>query len=104
MSVNLAGSGEVVEWDWMVLPSWNRLHAPEDWDDPHYEASDEHARTACGRRGWGQIPGVFSRMGMPRCAHCCRIRGFPPGEGSPKNDDACRPLVEQRIKAAKETP
>ena len=98
MPVNPAGSGGYAEWDWIVTGRWDKLHAPEDWDDPDYDAYDEHARTACGRTGWFSIPGVFTRMGAPRCKHCCRIRGYPNGDGSPKNDDACRPLVEAREK------
>lgn len=97
MSVNLEGSGEVAEWDWIVTGRWDRLHAPEKWDDPDYGAYDEEAVTACGLTGWFSIPGVFTRMGAPRCAHCCRIRGYPRGNGSPKNDDAIRPLVEARL-------
>jgi hypothetical protein len=52
-----------------------------------------------GLTGWLSIPGLFSRMGKERCKHCCRMTGMPQGTGSPKNDDACRPLVEQRIAA-----
>ena len=91
--VNRAGSGEVALWDWIVTGRWDKLHAPVAWDDPDYEAQVDDARTACGLRGWFSIPGLFTRRGAPRCAHCCRITGFPPGKGSPKNDDACRPLV-----------
>lgn len=91
--VNRAGSGEVVLWDWIVTGSGTKLHAPAVWDDPGYNAMDEEAETACGLRGSFCIPGPFTRMGAPRCAHCCRLTGFPTGKGSPKNDDACRPLV-----------
>jgi hypothetical protein len=89
----------VAEWDWTVLRSWRRLHAPDRWDDPREEMSDPTGRTACGRVGELSIPGMFSRLGLPRCRHCCRMTGMPPGDGSPKNDNACRPLVEQRLRA-----
>jgi hypothetical protein len=92
------GGREVAEWDWVVLPSWNRLHAPEEWDDPHEEMRDDRGKTVCGRRGPLSIPGVFSRMGLPRCRHCCRMTGMPQGVGSPRNDAACRPLVAQRYR------
>lgn len=102
MTVVLEGSGAIAEWDWIVSGEGSKLHAPEDWVDPQYDAYDEHAYTACGRRGWYSIPGVFSRMGLDRCKRCCKARGYPPGKGSPKNDHACRPLVEARLAAAKD--
>jgi hypothetical protein len=88
----------VVEWDWVVNTTNAVLHAPRVWDDPHYEARDDHGQTVCGYRGPLYIPGMGSRFGVPRCRTCCRITGMPPGKGSPKNDDACRPLVEARLK------
>jgi hypothetical protein len=90
----------VVEWDWVVTRSYNKLHAPLKWDDPEYHACVDDGRTVCGltnRRLY--IPGIFTRMGAERCRHCCRMTGMPQGKGSPKNDDACRPLVEQRLRA-----
>ncbi len=92
-------SRELAEWDWVVTRSWNRLHAPAEWDDPEGDGYDEEGATACGRRGWLSIPGLFTRMGAERCKHCCRMTGFPQGVGSPKNDKTLRPLVEQRIAA-----
>ena len=97
MAVTLEGSGEIAEWDWITSSRSEYLHAPEDWHDPEYGAYDEHARTACGNRGWYSIPGLFSRMGAERCRRCCKARGYPTGTGSPKNDDECRPLVELRL-------
>lgn len=37
-------------------------------------------------RGLFFMPGIFSRMGLPRCAKCCRKLGLPPGNGTPWND------------------
>lgn len=49
---------------------------------------------ACGRElGWVMVPGVGSRMGVPRCRRCCDALGYPHGNGSPKNDPACRVLL-----------
>ncbi len=42
-------------------------------------------RTACGIDGKLLMPGMFSRMGRPRCKHCCRIVGVPEGDGAPYN-------------------
>lgn len=89
----------LAEWDWVVIGGWDRLHHAARFDDPDGDAYDEHGRTSCGREGWLSIPGMFARLGgTARCAHCCRIVGFPQGIGSPKNDAALRPLVEQRIR------
>jgi hypothetical protein len=93
------GSREIAEWDWVVTKTWSRLHAPLDWDDPDEEMHVEDGRTVCGHSGLLLVPGVFTRMGAMRCKHCCRMTGMPPGRGSPKNDDACRPIAEQRIAA-----
>lgn len=69
----------------------NQLHAPansadwDDWDgDPH-----EDGQTACGITATLAIPGVGSRMCLPRCPSCCDKLGYPHGDGSPKNDSRC---------------
>lgn len=94
MSVNPEGSGESATVCWIQMDARGGvLHAPVDWDDPDYHASDSNALTACGRKGLGLIPGIFSRMGRPRCRRCCAATGLPDGTGSPKNDDACRAIL-----------
>jgi len=98
MDVDPLSSRRVVEWDWVTIGVGERLHCPIEWVDPDYDAYDEHGLTACGRRGWLSIPGVLTRMGATRCRFCCKKVGFPPGKGSPKNDDSCRPLVEERLR------
>lgn len=86
-------------WDWVVLPTYERLHHLASLDDP--DETERYwvgtGRTSCNRRGLLAIPGIFSRMGLPRCQTCCRRAGFPQGTGSPKNDPACRPLVEAEL-------
>ena len=72
--------------DWLVLPTWNRLHRVVDieWDEedsPHGTGT-----TLCGRFGRLSIPGIMSRMGMPRCARCCKLTGIPRGDGAPFNE------------------
>jgi len=94
-------SREIAEWDWVVTKTWNLLHAPLRWDDPEDNCYVEDGRTVCGRTSELFIPGVFTRMGAPRCKHCCRMTGMPHGIGSPKNDEACRPIAEQRLAALK---
>lgn len=90
---------EVAEWDWVQFVHGDHLHHPAelDHDDWTHEEVQGHGRASCGRRGWMMIPGTFSRLGAPRCRQCCAAVGYPPGTGSPKNDDALRPLVEARL-------
>ena len=62
-------------------------------DDSYQEQQDgEDMRhgigtTLCGRKGSLTMPGIVSRMGLPRCAHCCRLAGIPRGDGAPANSD-----------------
>lgn len=87
---------ELAEWDWVVLPSWGKLHHPAEFSDL---CGESEGVTSCGRRGILVIPGIFTRMGAARCSRCCDKLGYPHGKGSPKNDDRCRPLVETRLGA-----
>mgnify|MGYP000853826932 CR=1 FL=1 len=70
---------------WLVLPSWNRLHRVSEieWDEE--DSPYGTGTTLCGLSGHLHIPGIFSRMGLPRCAHCCRLAGVPRGDGAPAN-------------------
>jgi hypothetical protein len=92
---------ELAEWDWVITPTGHVLHHAATLSDP--DSFDEQACgpgvTSCGRTADLSIPGVFSRMARPRCQQCCAAVSFPDGIGSPKNDDTCRPLVEQRLAA-----
>jgi hypothetical protein len=72
---------------WLVFPAtWNRLHRVADieWEDAEDMIGGE-GTALCGRKGYLTMPGMFSRMGLPRCAHCCRLAGVPRGDGSPFN-------------------
>jgi hypothetical protein len=70
---------------WLVLPGWHRLHRVADieWDDE--DMISGHGTTLCGQTGRLRMPGIFSRLGLPRCAHCCRLAGVPRGDGAPAN-------------------
>lgn len=93
---------ELARFDWVVSRSWNRLHALP-YGPWTLEQADEIARDwllsgpvrlACGRTAsLACIPGVFSRLGSPRCSGCCRAIGLPQGIGSPVNDAGCRKLL-----------
>lgn len=41
--------------------------------------------TACGYIGELQMPGILSRLGRERCAHCCHAMKIPLGYGAPFN-------------------
>ena len=92
---------------WLVpQKTWNRLHYVEGvtfdtWDAwwepesvPGYNASELTA--ACGRTIDATLPGIFSRIGCPRCAHCCDALGIPRGNGAPAND---RRSIDNKIAA-----
>lgn len=94
-----AEARDLVMWDWLVSSTWNRLHHAALTDDQLTELVDDchtpDVTLTCGRRAKRVgIPGVFTRMGAPRCQRCCDRLGYPHGIGSPKNDDACRVIIE----------
>lgn len=89
---------ELMEWDWVygVVDDHEFLHylTVHDWDEDDVFGE---GTSACGVDGDWSIPGFGSRLGAMRCAKCCTVMGYPTGKGSPKNDDACRPLIEARL-------
>ena len=71
---------------WLVFPgAWNRLHRVSEIGWEGEDMIGGHGTTLCGRTGYLTMPGMFSRMGLPRCAHCCRLVGVPRGNGAPAN-------------------
>jgi hypothetical protein len=85
---------QYARYDWVAFGKWNRLHNPVEFTPDTWEWNYSDVRTACGlRRERAYIPGIFTRMGAERCAHCCDRSGYPRGKGSPKNDDTCRALL-----------
>ena len=91
----------LAEWDWVYTATegGKRLHHLATIKNPDTVDAEWQADgvSTCGLRKRWVIPGVLSRMGMSRCAHCCARLGWPRGIGSPKNDDALRPLPEARL-------
>lgn len=90
---------KLVAFDWLVSRKWNVLHFAELTDKQLAEMYDWRQldgpiRLACNRTAaWVSIPGVFTRMGAMRCSRCCRVKGYPEGKGSPKNDTVCRTIL-----------
>jgi hypothetical protein len=80
-------------WWLTTQTAWNRLHAvpgdaltPEQMHDAIDQGEPNILRTACGRTLALTYAGIGSRLGMPRCAHCCRTLGIPAGNGTPVNE------------------
>jgi len=96
---------EMAEWDWLVFGRWDRLHhatlTPKQYEElGNNSYLDETITLTCGiRASRPGIPGLFTRAGCLRCAHCCDRLGYPRGVGSPKNDDACRASVRAKLSA-----
>jgi hypothetical protein len=99
----------VREWRWLYAPpNYRVLHrlSVMTWnsdDDP--DTGDYGVRCCtgvamCGYAtkgdgdrippGWFAMPGIFSRLGLPRCAKCCAKVGLPKGLGTPWNDKELR--------------
>ena len=90
---------QLAEWDWAISPYGRILHYPLEIDNRETLDHDWYAKgkAACGFVPlYFSIPGMFTRMGAKRCDKCCDALGYPRGVGSPKNDDACRPMVHAR--------
>lgn len=92
-------STAVAEYDWVVTQTYKTLHCVRELDDAPQFVLDAMGSgiTQCGVRTWLYIPGIFTRMGAPRCKRCCQAVGFPQGTGSPKNDPSCRELAIARV-------
>lgn len=71
-----------------MTPRWRVLHrvATIEWGGLEPEAMISGVGVSvCGLEGALQMPGILSRMGLPRCAKCCRRLGIPTGDGAPFN-------------------
>lgn len=84
---------------WLVLPSWRALHrvAVAEWENvADYSGSyiEATGTTLCGKSGALRVPGILSRMGLPRCKECCRLLGLPNGDGAPFNDKKLKPAQQ----------
>ena len=71
---------------WLVDRRWNALHriASIEWEEPDEMIAGEGI-SVCGRQRRFFMPGIFSRMGLKRCAECCKLLGIPRGDGAPFN-------------------
>lgn len=93
---------ELAAFDWVVFGNSKRLHHAAELVIDVAGWCYEDVTTSCGLRvPYARIPGMFTRMRAKRCNRCCDRLGWPRGIGSPKNDDALRPLVGLPPKEAK---
>ena len=91
-------------WRWLVLDSWRVLHRVVEQTANGDDLEDNgglairwaEGRSACGITARFVIPGIGSRMGLPRCKHCCRKVGVPYGDGTPWNDRSLPDEVKAR--------
>jgi hypothetical protein len=80
---------------WVTTARWERLHTLKQfyldtdpnslWEYLEEDGAARAHRTVCGRLVFIRLPGIFSRMGLPRCAYCCDKVGVPRGFGAPAN-------------------
>lgn len=89
-------------WWLTTIPAWRRLHAiprKSITDEEMEDALDDEPwltrQSACGITARYTMPGPFSRMGMPRCAHCCTRIGIPRGNGTPANEGAVERMLAE---------
>lgn len=76
----------------MVTDAWDVLHRISSITslDPGEPEEGDSVRwgegvSVCGIEGEFEMPGLFSRMGRPRCTACCDLLGVPHGDGAPYN-------------------
>lgn len=85
---------------WLMGDGNDDLHRIERLDvDPaewREEVTSGPGQAVCGAEGTFRIPGIFSRMGAPRCERCCDLVGIDHGDGAPGNaDDLEEPGCEE---------
>lgn len=87
------------KYSWLTsVVGWYRLHyipgvTYDDWDNWWEDDNADHEVIAiCGTRFIATLPGIFSRMGLPRCAHCCDKLTIPRGNGAALNDKTLDPM------------
>jgi hypothetical protein len=79
------------QWRWVYTLGGDLLHRVAGTFSPPDSESEEFYTgvpivTVCGRYSRASMPGVMSRLGRPRCKHCCKGAGVPQGVGNPFNE------------------
>lgn len=93
MSQRLPKPGE-----WEYPPEWvqvgeygyvlHRVSTPGVFDDDMAVRTWRGGSVLCREGVDYSHPGVFSRLGAPRCRRCCRLGGYAYGSGTPQNEAA----------------
>jgi hypothetical protein len=95
----------IAEWDWVEFTRGSVLHAPASVKYlSRFRRGAADGMTECGREGRMFIPPLGARFSTRRCRVCCMRTGMPMGDGSPKNSDGCREIVEARLAALNANP
>jgi hypothetical protein len=86
---------------WLHLGNGRIIHrvASIVWDDnpgPNDSWIEGSGKTLCGKTGHLRMPGLFSRMGAPRCKRCCIAMNIPQGDGAPFNANLLEPGDERK--------
>lgn len=82
-------------WRWMQFPGkTDTLHRVKEFLKKEQDdfVGVAEAITVCDLTAEQLVmPGIFSRMGAPRCENCCRKLEIPDGKGAPFNQDIKEP-------------
>lgn len=70
---------------WLQFLSGDTMHRVSSIEWMDGEMVRGNGSTVCGRDGFLMMPSIFSRMGAPRCAKCCKTLGIIGGAGAPHN-------------------
>lgn len=83
--------------EWLVLPSWRVLHRISEIEPTDLEDGlpNGQGTALCGAHGHFIVPGLFSRLGLRRCAKCCDLLGIPRGNGNTVNGHIKEPRAEK---------
>jgi len=76
------------KYNWVTTNNGDTLHRVNDYDRwpwMYMNGDDRFSKdvmTACGRDMLAVVPGLLTRMDMPRCKACCRAVGCAQGVGA----------------------
>lgn len=83
-------------WGWLVSSTGLLHYVPnvthESWRTWYDDGrrGDHLVSTRCRRRIRVTLPGMFDRLGAPRCSACCRLVSIATGNGTPRNELAAK--------------
>lgn len=81
---------------WVQTKTGEHLHRVEHPPEELLDAEPTEGTTVCGVTSLLVYPGVFSRLGAPRCKRCCKLVQIPAGNGTPRNASVNEPPARPR--------